>query len=126
MSEPIKPTYEYNITIVKLLDADTADVELSLGFDLVLAQRVRVFGINAREVRSTNQKEKAQGLRDLEAAKIMLPVGLKTVARTHKNGQDKFGRWLAELVTIDGKDFATEMIAAGHAKPWDGQGAKPT
>ncbi len=125
MSTKINPTYEYDVTIIRWLDGDTVSVSISLGFDLMLDKCIRVYGINCREVHNKDATLKMQGLADKAFAEQLLPVGTKTVARTHKEGKEKFGRYLAELETVDGKDFATEMIVAGHAKPWDGQGVKP-
>jgi len=55
--------YQYKIKqIVKVIDGDTVDVDIDLGFNLTIRQRVRLKGINAPESRTTNEKEKKLGL----------------------------------------------------------------
>lgn len=112
--------FVYKAMIVGWLDGDTVDVQIDLGFCVKVEQRVRVRGINAPE-KNTPEGQCARN----HAAQLALP-GEKLLVRSHKQGGgDKYGRWLADIQLRDGRDFATEMVNAGHAKCWDGQGAKP-
>ena len=124
----INPTYDYEATIVNVVDGDTIDVLVDLGFYLRLDRRVRVWGMNSREVHSTDAAEKALGLADKDFASAMIPTGTRVKIRSHKANtpDDKFGRWLAEIVLPDGRDFAAVMIASGHGFVYSGQGPKPT
>lgn len=80
----------------------------------------RVFGINAPEVTGP---QKPDGLKAKAYLQSLLPVDKPIIVRVY--GRDKFGRALIEPFTADGKKVADLMIGAGHARAWDGQGAKP-
>lgn len=118
--------YEYKCKIAKIVDADTIDISIDLGFSVATSQRVRVFGVNAPEVHSKDSKEKARGLAAVEEVKKLLPIGLECLVRSEKPGAgDKFGRYLATFILPDGRDFAKVMTDLGHFITWDGTGLKP-
>jgi micrococcal nuclease len=125
MTTKIDPQYEYDAKVMRVVDGDTVDVEIDLGFDLTIQQRVRVFGINCPEIHSTDRDEKTRGESAAAFTRQFLPEGSPVVLRTHKAGNEKFGRFLAEIHTQGGRDLGKALIAAGHALVWDGQGAKP-
>ena len=113
----------HSAKILRWLDGDTCEVDVNLidlGFKIRMQDTVRVYGINAPEIHSTDPKEKAAG----EAAKLfaegLAPVGSTVEIQTAKANKEKFGRWLAVITIADGRDFAHDMIAAGHAKPYFG------
>jgi len=113
--------YEYRINIVKVVDGDTVDVDIDLGFGVWLKkQRVRLYGIDTPESRTRNKEEKKYGL----LAKKFLTKCLKTdkpiILRTHKEEKGKFGRILGEII-IDKKNINTHMIESYHAVPYHGQ-----
>ena len=112
----INPTYEYDCVVVQIVDGDTLDVSADLGFSISLAERARVYGLNCREIHSTDIEEKRLGLADKAFAEGLLPSGTHAKMRSHKidDPREKFGRWLCEIELPNGKDFAAEMIAAGH------------
>ena len=118
--------YEYRATIVKIVDGDTVDVDIDLGFGVVLKdERVRVMGIDTPESRTRDKVEKKFGL----AAKARLKelLGKTTVLKTqiNRNGEDmkgKFGRVLGDFI-VDGKQVTEIMCKTGHAVPYFG-GAK--
>lgn len=100
-------------------DGDTINVVLDVGFDLAIHTRVRIFGINAPELST------AAGKTARDYAKTLLKPGMEV--KVLSKGWDKFGGRIDGVITYgDGKDFAQTMLDAGQAKPWDGQGAKPT
>lgn len=114
--------YQYNATIVKVVDGDTVDIEIDLGFSVVMKQRVRLAGINAPEKNTEAGMQSKLWLTD------RLWVGQKVVVKSERPGAgDKYGRYLAWIV--DGKDgdrtVNEALVASGHALPWDGQGVKP-
>ena len=117
--------YLYEAKVLSWLDGDTLEVEIRLGFHVSCTKRLRVYGLNCREVHTKNEDEKKQGLGDKSFAENLLPVGKTTRMRSHKGADDKYGRWLAEIELSDGQDFATAMISAGHGKPYFGEGPKP-
>ena len=116
--------YEYRATIVKIVDGDTVDVDIDLGFGVVLKdERVRVMGIDTPESRTRDKVEKKFGL----AAKARLKelLGKTTVLKTqiNRNGEDmkgKFGRILGDFSTEDGRRITDIMVEEGHAVAYFG------
>jgi micrococcal nuclease len=117
--------YEYRSTIVKIVDGDTVDVDIDLGFGTWLHnERVRIMGIDTPESRTSDKTEKVFGL----AAKQRLTelLGPKPILKTmvSKKGEDmkgKFGRILGDFITEDGQMVTDIMIAEGHAVLYEGQ-----
>jgi len=107
----------YSGEVDSVRDGDTVYVVLDIGFDLSVYARIRVFGINAPE-RSTPAGKAA-----LEFAQTLLKPGDKV--NVISKGWDKFGGRIDGIIGFAGGDFAERMVAAGHAKPWDGKGNKP-
>lgn len=118
--------YQYSAKIVEWKDGDTPVIDIDLGFSVRTRQIVRVFGINTPETRSADADEKRRGLAALQWAQFLAPAGaVVTVRSTKPGGGDKFGRYLATITLEGGRDYSAEMIAKGHALPWDGAGVKP-
>tara|TARA_R110001592_G_scaffold20761_5_gene83841 strand:- start:2701 stop:3162 length:462 start_codon:yes stop_codon:yes gene_type:complete len=118
--------YEYKATVVKIIDGDTVDVDIDLGFGIVLKdERVRIMGIDTPESRTSDKVEDLFG----EAAKARVGqlMGETAILKTqiNKNGEDmkgKFGRILGDFVLGD-KMLTEILIEEGHAVPYMG-GAK--
>lgn len=123
--------FEYNAVVDSVLDGDTLNVTIDLGFRLFCRMPVRLFGINAPEVHSKDPAEKAHGLQ----AKTRLTelvggrqVKLVSAKPTAQGGGDKFGRYLATVWLAEGaqgKSINDQLIDLGLVKPWDGNGKKP-
>jgi micrococcal nuclease len=110
--------YEYRIKSVKsIIDGDTIDVEIDLGFNIYYVERVRLAGINAPELRSSNKQEKELGL----DAKIFLMDLLQDyrslIIRTEKpDSTEKYGRILGWLFVNNNKESVNHtMIQSGYA-----------
>lgn len=104
--------FEYAATVINVVDGDTLDVTIDLGFRMTTVQRIRLYGLDTPERGTENYAE----------AKSMLThlvVGKPVIARTVKPA-DKYGRWLASLHTPECDDVAEAIIAAGYAKPYFG------
>ena len=116
--------HEYKVNIVKVVDGDTVDVDIDLGFGMWLRnERVRVMGIDTPESRTSDKIEKIFGL----AAKARLSSLLGTEAILHtqvsKKGEDmkgKFGRVLGNFVSLNGEKCAAVLIREGHAVAYQG------
>ena len=114
--------YEYKVKITRVVDGDTVDAEVDLGFDTFIKDRIRLMGLDTPESRTRNKKEKALGL----AAKAYLKELLKEnkgdiILRTSKEGKGKFGRILGTLLIYDGKTNVNQMlIDEGHARDYFG------
>ena len=94
--------YEYKCKIVKVIDGDTADVDIDLGFGVWMKkQRVRFYGVDTPESRTSDKEEKVYGLMAKEFVLAHLPIGSTQVLRTKKDGVGKYGRILGEFVVDD-------------------------
>ncbi len=119
--------YEYRARVLKVIDGDTVDVDIDLGFGVWLKdERVRIMGIDTPESRTRDKVEKKFGL----AAKARLKelLGPTPILKTQvgKGGEDmkgKFGRILGDFLTEDGKKCGELLVKEGHAVKYMG-GAK--
>jgi micrococcal nuclease len=119
--------YEYRCTVLKVVDGDTVDVDIDLGFGVwIRKERVRIMGIDAPESRTRDLVEKLFGL----AAKKRLGeiLGETAILRTQKPGKsdEKFGRILGDFVADDGKMITEILIEEGHCVPYFGGSKEET
>jgi micrococcal nuclease len=116
--------YEYRVKqVLKIVDGDTIDVDIDLGFDISFTQRVRLAGIDTPESRTTDKKEKALGLEVKQRLKDILSKSSSVVIRTEKpDSTEKYGRILGWLF-IDGaeKSVNEALIADGYAWGYMGE-----
>jgi endonuclease YncB( thermonuclease family) len=111
-----KPTlYTYKVhQVLRVIDGDTMVVSIDLGFNLTLAQTIRIKGIDAPEARTINLEEKARGLSSKAFAESWLQ-GKSLLIRTYKD--DKYGRMLGDFIcTETSTTFAEAMLVANHAE----------
>jgi micrococcal nuclease len=110
--------YEYRVKqVLRVVDGDTIDVDIDLGFDISFTSRVRLAGIDTPESRTTDKKEKVLGLEVKQRLKDLLSKSSKIVIRTEKpDSTEKYGRILGWLY-IDGaeKSINEGLIADGYA-----------
>ena len=110
--------YEYFVKEVKnVVDGDTIDVVIDLGFDILFASRVRLAGIDTPESRTTDKAEKALGLEAKEYLKKHLKDAKSVVIRTEKmDSSEKYGRILG-WVYVNGESESVnyKMINDGYA-----------
>lgn len=110
--------YTYKISSVnRIVDGDTIDVTIDLGFKILTKQRIRMYGINTPETRTRDKQEKQRGL----AAKARLVELLQTeddiILKSH--GVGKFGRVLGELY-INDTNVNETLVNEGHAVKYFG------
>jgi micrococcal nuclease len=117
MSKSVTP-FVYNAILERVIDGDTIDVTLDLGFDVKLhKQRVRLAGIDTPESRTRNLQEKALGLKAKDRL-IELCVGSFKIQSL---GKGKYGRILGIPYTEDSEDICAMLIKEGHAvEYWGG------
>ena len=115
--------YNYKIKeIVKVIDGDTFDARIDLGFDINIKKRIRIYGINCPECRTRNKAEKKRGL----AAKKFLTELLESFdgdILLNSKGIGKYGRVLGEIKLQRLQEFrgvAEAMVAAEHAEEYFG------
>lgn len=121
--------YEYNCTLTYWVDGDTCDVDIDLGFGVVLKdQRVRLLGINTPETRTRDEKEKRAGQLATNYCKSRIPEGRKCRIRTVKDGKGKFGRILGEILysqtnektnDVTWVNLNKKLLDEGHAVPYE-------
>jgi micrococcal nuclease len=115
--------YEYRVKkVLKVVDGDTIDVDIDLGFNVSYTQRVRLAGIDTPESRTTDLKEKALGLEVKEYLKHSLEGAEDVVIQTEKpDSSEKYGRILGWLFINDEEVSLNEkMINDGYAWEYDG------
>tara|TARA_R110000787_G_C13179994_1_gene421731 strand:+ start:201 stop:572 length:372 start_codon:yes stop_codon:yes gene_type:complete len=114
--------FVYNATLERVVDGDTVDVTLDLGFSVRLhKQRCRLAGIDTPESRTRNLDEKKLGLAAKERMKELCVGQFKIKSL----GKGKYGRILAIPYTEDGQDICQMMIDEGHAvEYWGGKKMK--
>ena len=118
--------YTYNIELLRVVDGDTIDAKIDLGFDVSIKKRVRFLGVDTPESRTRDLEEKARGLAAKERVKELLE-GANTI-QLNSHGVGKYGRCLGELSVdkIDGKECLTLvsinelLIKEGHAVEYHG------
>jgi len=92
--------YEYKCEVTRIVDGDTVDVILDLGFSILHKARVRLYAIDTPESRTRNKDEKARGLMAKNFIVQHVNAAEKCVIQTHlKDSKGKFGRVLGTLVT---------------------------
>jgi micrococcal nuclease len=110
--------YEYHVKkITNVVDGDTIDVEIDLGFDISFSSRVRLAGIDTPESRTTDKVEKVLGLEAKEYVKSKIKDAKEVVIKTEKmDSSEKYGRILG-WVFLDGSKISIneQMIAEGYA-----------
>ena len=114
-----KEDYIRNATAIRVIDGDTIEVLIDLGFDVSRREIVRVYGINSPESNSRDEAEKKLGQAAKLQAMALIRPGDSLVLKTHKD-REKYGRYLAEIVLADGRNFGQTMITLGHAAEYFG------
>jgi micrococcal nuclease len=116
--------FEYYVKkVTKVVDGDTIDVDIDLGFDISFSSRVRLAGIDTPESRTTDKSEKALGLEAKAYLKNAIDSSKTVVIKTEKiDSSEKYGRILG-WVFLDGsnKSINEQMIIDGHAWGYMGE-----
>ena len=119
--------YEYRASLVKIVDGDTIDVDLDLGFAVVLKkQRIRLYGINTPESRTRDLEQKKYGLAAKERLKNLLEEADQIIVKTEidKKARGKYGRSLGTIY-VGSTNINNLMVDEGHAIVYHG-GTKQT
>lgn len=113
--------YEYRCKILRIVDGDTVDVDIDLGFGVWMhKERVRLLGIDTPESRTKDLVEKQFGLASKQFVKDLMPIGSQQIIKTEKDKTGKFGRILGDFL-IDGKRLTHLMVEANHAVVYNGE-----
>ena len=111
-----KMMYTYNCKIGRVVDGDTVDVMIDLGFDIWTKQRVRLLGIDAAETRTRDAEEKRMGLEAKEWLADRL--GAEAVLMTEYDSRGKYGRVLGTFYKDD-VNINQEMVDQGMAEVYE-------
>lgn len=118
-----KDPYIYRIkNILKVVDGDTIDADIDLGFSISLEKRIRLAGVDTPESRTTDLKEKAMGLESKEWLKKKLEGAKDIIIKTElPDSTEKYGRIIGHLF-INGQEISlnNQMINDGYALAYDG------
>lgn len=131
----MKPTYTYSAKVLRVVDGDTYDLNIDLGFRIWSKQRVRLHKVETPEKYGVKKEseEYARGVAASEFAEEWLglkpdpitglaPGNGEVVIQSYDGaplGQGKYGRWLVEIVNLDGESLNQALLDAGHATPLD-------
>ena len=110
--------YTYNVTLDRVVDGDTIDVIVDLGFFIMKKVRVRLLGVDAPETRTKDVEMKKAGIKAKEFVQVYLSqnpdsIEMKLVSKK----LDSFGRALG-YIYVNGEDLSEILIKHGHAKPF--------
>jgi micrococcal nuclease len=120
--------YIYKAELVRVVDGDTVDLVIDLGFDTSRKERFRLYGVDAPEMNTAEGKEAKAWLED--AIRPLEPIYVQTIQLSTKVKRDKYGRFLAVLyddlgdidanramkTTVSPASINAKMIIEGHAK----------
>ena len=118
-----KDPYVYRIrSIHKVVDGDTIDADIDLGFDISLTKRIRLAGVDTPESRTTDSYEKKLGLESKEWLKHRLEFAKDIIIRTElPDSTEKYGRIIGHLyINNEDQSLNNQMISEGYAWPYDG------
>ena len=113
--------YEYKAKIRRFVDGDTIDVDIDLGFGMILSkQRIRLYGIDTPESRTRDKEEKFYGKLAAQFLKDQCKKGSCITLRTYLDKKGKYGRILGEII-VDGVNINQLMIEEHMAVEYHGQ-----
>ena len=113
--------HEYKAIVRRVVDGDTMDVTLDLGFSILYNNRIRLYGINTPESRTRDLEEKKRGLAAKDRVKELCPVGSSITLKTTKDGRGKFGRILGEIFVPGAVQSINQLLVEeGHAVEYFG------
>ncbi len=116
--------YEYKCQVTRVVDGDTVDCVLDLGFSILHKCRVRLYGIDTPESRTRDLDEKARGKLASKFLKDSIDNGKEIILRSElKDSKGKYGRVLGTIV-VDGLDVNKNMVINNLAVKYFGQSKK--
>jgi len=115
----MEPEYTYRAKVIRVVDGDTIDAVVELGFHVSATLRFRILGVDAAERNAKTAEERASAQKAVEFVSERL-LAKSVIVQTTK--ADSFGRWLASVFHANGNgvwvDIAAEMLAEGIAVPY--------
>jgi micrococcal nuclease len=116
VEQNLKKTHRYNATLIRVVDGDTIDAMIDLGFDIWVKKRIRLFGINAPESRTRDLEEKKSGLSSKKKlTELLEDAGGKFILASE--GVGKFGRCLG-VIYIGEININDLLLKEGYAEKY--------
>ena len=114
--------YEYDIVIARVVDGDTVDIWIDLGFDVQIFERVRMAGIDTPESRTRDDREKIYGKMATARVEELLPVGnsFRAVSKSY-DARGKYGRAMLDFYLPDGRMLCQALLDEHLAVAYHGQ-----
>lgn len=109
------PWGPFRAVVQHVTDGDTLDLLVDVAFNSYRYLTIRVMGINAPELFTSDLEERARGRAARAYLESIAPVGAQCLLRTDRD-RTTFGRYVGSLLLADGRDVATEMVTSGHAR----------
>jgi len=104
--------YEYKCKLLRIVDGDTIDVDIDLGFSIHQKNRIRLSGIDTPEIRTRDTVEKKRGFAAKNRLAELLPE--EFIIRTKYDNRGKYGRVLGTLI-VDDVNINELLVLEGHA-----------
>ncbi len=108
--------YEYNAKLIRVIDGDTVDAIIDLGFNVWVEKRIRLYGIDAPETRTRDLEEKKKGIETKERLQELLEAN-KNVFIVRSHGVGKYGRCLGTLL-INNVNLNERLLSEGYVKEY--------
>jgi len=113
--------HNYSAVLMRVVDGDTCDAMIDLGFDTWVKKRIRFYGVDTWESRTRNLEEKAKGLEAKAYVKDLLENSDEGKFLLKSHGVGKYGRVLGELFVKGHESSVNELLKEnGHAYEYDG------
>jgi micrococcal nuclease len=120
----VEPRFEYAAEVVRVVDGDTMDLLIDLGFKVSVKERVRLYGIDTPEtygVKRDSEEYAAGSLAKNYVLGWLSNLGDRVVIRSHNGkalGTGKYGRWIVEVFPASGEGTSLneELVSSGNAK----------
>jgi len=111
--------YNYKVKeILKVIDGDTVEVIVDLGFSIYHKTRVRLIGIDTPEIRTKDQEEKERGIEAMDFVVDFFRQMEHEEKVLYSEKLDGFGRCLGRII-VGGIDIGEELLESGYAKPYE-------
>ena len=110
--------YTYQCSIIRVIEGNTIDAIIDLGFNVTIRQRIKLYGANVSDVRSDNEQDRSKAIASKNRLTELL--GNEFICETILNKRGKAGRTMGKLYTIDAagtkSDVGEKMITEGFAE----------
>ncbi len=108
--------YEYGAELVRVIDGDTVDCVIDLGFDIKYKCRIRLKGIDTPEVRTRDLEEKKRGLAAKDRVIELLKDQKSFIIKTELDKKGKYGRILGTIILNNNETINQILLTEGHAE----------